>query len=253
MHELGISAAVKRTRKPTTSSDLQARFAPNTLKRDFAAELPNVKWVTDTNAVETAEGWLYVAAIFWGNSTKSAQNRLRDFRQAEVTYGYEYLGPLGNFARWGNRAPHVETASKKLLQAFLKNHYAVPQPKRAAAVYALYREECLKQKISPVSLATFYRERKQFTTPEVTVARRGKRAAYQERPWFFYLDQTRPRHGERPFAIAHLDHTQLDIALVPSITGKPLARPWLTFLTDATVAVSWLPMSVMRNPVIALP
>lgn len=63
MHELGISAAVKRTRKPTTSSDPQARFAPNTLKRDFAAELPNVKWVTDTKAVETAEGWLYVAAI----------------------------------------------------------------------------------------------------------------------------------------------------------------------------------------------
>jgi putative transposase len=63
--------------------------------------------------------------------------------------------------------------------------------------------------------------------------RRGKRAAYQERPWFFYLDQTTPRHGERPFAIAHLDHTKLDIELVSSITGKPLARPWLTFLTDA--------------------
>ncbi len=54
MHELGISAAVKRTRKPTTSSDPQARFVPNTLKRDFAAELPNVKWGTDTKAVETA-------------------------------------------------------------------------------------------------------------------------------------------------------------------------------------------------------
>jgi hypothetical protein len=129
MHELGISAAVKRTRKPTTSSDLQARFAPNTLKRDFAAELPNVKWVTDTNAVETAEGWLYVAAIFWGNSTKSAQNRLRDFRQAEVTYGYEYLGPLGNFARWGNRAPmskpprkSCSRLSSKIIMRFLNQN-----------------------------------------------------------------------------------------------------------------------------------
>ena len=33
--------------------------------------------------------------------------------------------------------------------------------------------------------------------------------------------------------MAHLDHTELDILLVSSITGKPLAKPWATFLTDA--------------------
>jgi putative transposase len=164
---------------------------------------------------------------------RAAQNWLKAFRQAEVKYGYGYLGLVDNFARRGNRGSRVETASKELLLAFLKNHYAVPQAKRASAVYALYREECLKQKIAPVSSATFYRERKRFTTPEVIATRRGKRAASQERPWFFSLDQTTPRHGERPFAIAHLDHTKLDIELVSSITGKPLARPWLTFLTDA--------------------
>jgi len=110
-----------------------------------------------------------------------------------VRYGYGYLGLIDNFARRGNRGSRVETASKELLLAFLKNHYAVPQAKRASAVYALYREECLKQKIARVSSATFYRERKRFTTTEVVAMRRGKRAAYQERPWFFYLDQTTPR------------------------------------------------------------
>lgn len=63
MQQLGISAQVKRKRKPTTKSDPQARFAPNTLNRDFVAELPNTKWVTDTKAVETAEGWLYLVVI----------------------------------------------------------------------------------------------------------------------------------------------------------------------------------------------
>lgn len=164
---------------------------------------------------------------------RAAQNWLKAFRQAEVRYGYGYLGLVDNFARRGNRGSRVETASKELLLAFLKNHYAVPQAKRASAVYTLYREECEKQRIAPVSSATFYRERKRFQTPEVVAMRRGKRAAYQERPWFFSLDQTTPRHGERPFAIAHLDHTKLDIELVSSITSKPLARPWLTFLTDA--------------------
>jgi len=63
MQQLGISAQVKRSRKPTTKSDPRARFAPNRLNREFLAEEPNSKWVTDTKAVETGEGWLYLAVI----------------------------------------------------------------------------------------------------------------------------------------------------------------------------------------------
>jgi putative transposase len=63
MQQLGLSAQTKRSRKPTTTSDPHARFAPNHLNREFLAEEPNTKWVTDTKAVETAEGWLYLAVI----------------------------------------------------------------------------------------------------------------------------------------------------------------------------------------------
>ena len=63
MQQLGISAQVKRSRKPTTKSDPRARFAPNRLNREFLAEEPNSKWVTDTKAVETGEGWLYLAVM----------------------------------------------------------------------------------------------------------------------------------------------------------------------------------------------
>jgi putative transposase len=63
MQQLGLSAQVKKRRKPTTRSTPFARFAPNQLNREFAASVPNQKWVTDTKAVETAEGWLYLAVI----------------------------------------------------------------------------------------------------------------------------------------------------------------------------------------------
>src|SRR5215472_12983152 len=63
MQQLGLSAQVKRRRLPTTRSDPHARFAPNLLNRQFSAQEPNSKWVTDTKAVETAEGWLYLAVI----------------------------------------------------------------------------------------------------------------------------------------------------------------------------------------------
>ena len=164
---------------------------------------------------------------------RSVQNWLRSYREAEHAYGCGYLGLLDQSAHRGNRAPRVDAASKQLLETFLRTHYAAPQAKRRSAVYALYRDECAKQQISPVSQATFYRECALFTTPQVTAVRHGKRAAYPDQPRFFYLDQTTPRHGERPFAVAHLDHTELDIELVSSITGKPLAKPYATFLTDA--------------------
>lgn len=63
MQTLGLSAQTKKRRKPTTKSAPGGRFAPNHLKREFAASLPNQKWVSDTKAVETTEGWLYLAVI----------------------------------------------------------------------------------------------------------------------------------------------------------------------------------------------
>jgi transposase InsO family protein len=63
MQQMGLSAQIKKRRKPTTTSDPAARFAPNHLNRHFEAESPNMKWVTDTKAVETAEGWLHLAVI----------------------------------------------------------------------------------------------------------------------------------------------------------------------------------------------
>jgi putative transposase len=164
---------------------------------------------------------------------RTVQNWLRSYREAERAYGCGSLGLLDKSARRGNRVPRVDETSKQLLQTFLRTHYAAPQAKRRSAVYALYRDECAKQHLSPVSQATFYRECALFTTPEVTAARHGKRAAYPDQPRMYYLDRTTPRHGDRPFALAHLDHTELDILLVSSITDKPLAKPYATFLTDA--------------------
>src|SRR6266567_2409319 len=64
MQALRLQAKRHRPHKPTTtSSDPTARFAPNLLDRDFTATRPNTKWVTDSTAVPTAEGWLYLAVV----------------------------------------------------------------------------------------------------------------------------------------------------------------------------------------------
>jgi putative transposase len=63
MQQLGLSAQLKKRRKPTMKSSPGARFAPNHLEREFEAAAPNSKWVSDTTAIETTEGWLYLAVL----------------------------------------------------------------------------------------------------------------------------------------------------------------------------------------------
>jgi putative transposase len=165
-------------------------------------------------------------------SLRSVRRWWHAYQEAEERFGCGYLGLLDRVAQRGNRTPRIPEASMQLLEAHLQTHYAAPQAKSAAAVYRLYREQCQQQGLPPVSERTFYRVRARFITTDVIAARRGRRAAYAAQP-FYWLDQTTPRHGERPFALAHLDHTELDIELISSVTGKPLGKPWATFLTDA--------------------
>ena len=165
-------------------------------------------------------------------SRRSVQRWWKAFQQANEAYGCGYLGLLDRVAARGNRNQRIDPSSLHLLEAALQTHYAAPQSRSAAAVYRLYREQCEKLGLPPVSQQTFYRVRSRFTTNKVVAKRRGTRAAYASAP-FVWLDQTTPRHGDRPFALAHLDHSELDIVLVSSLTGKPLGKPWATFLTDA--------------------
>ena len=49
--------------KATTNSNHNLPVAENVLNREFAAERPNQKWVSDITYVWTEEGWLYLAGM----------------------------------------------------------------------------------------------------------------------------------------------------------------------------------------------
>jgi len=53
----------KRRYKTTTQRDPAHVPAPNLLAQDFTAEQMNEKWVADITHIDTAEGWLYLAAV----------------------------------------------------------------------------------------------------------------------------------------------------------------------------------------------
>lgn len=64
MQELGLKSRVgKRFRPTTTQTDPTKQPAENRLNRDFTAEAPNRKWVTDITYLATATGWVYLAVV----------------------------------------------------------------------------------------------------------------------------------------------------------------------------------------------
>ena len=64
MRELGLKPkAFKRFKPTTTMADPSKKPAENVLGRDFHADKPNQKWVTDITYLRTAQGWVYLAAV----------------------------------------------------------------------------------------------------------------------------------------------------------------------------------------------
>jgi len=63
MRELGLVPKVVKKYRATTNSKHNLPVAENILNREFTADRPNQKWVSDITYVPTDEGWLYVAGI----------------------------------------------------------------------------------------------------------------------------------------------------------------------------------------------
>jgi transposase InsO family protein len=60
---MGLTPPRPRRHCKTTVRDLSHPVAPNLLARDFEAQRPNERWVTDITYVWTDTGWVYLAAI----------------------------------------------------------------------------------------------------------------------------------------------------------------------------------------------
>ncbi|WHX49306.1 IS3 family transposase [Paenibacillus woosongensis] len=63
MQELGLQASIRRKRRLNMKYQVGERVAENLLKRDFTADQPNQKWVTDVTQYRVGERWLYLSAV----------------------------------------------------------------------------------------------------------------------------------------------------------------------------------------------
>ncbi len=158
---------------------------------------------------------------------------LQQYRRAEQSWGCGYIGLIPLRARRGNRQTKLPTESFELMLQFIEEEYETIKKKSKRAVYGQLIVACQKEKIKTPSYPAFCQRVNWRDQYEQTKRRQGKRAAYWLEPIYLELSLTTPRHGDRPFEIVHIDHTQLDLELICASTGRILGRPWVTFLMDA--------------------
>jgi putative transposase len=152
------------------------------------------------------------------------------YREAERRYGSGLIGLLPQVAKSGRKRT-VTSEVSDLVQQVLETHYdtVTRKPKRGA--YGEYLRRSAEQHLPCMSQRMFYDEvRRHQPKYDQTLAREGARAAYPFKDYAREAERTVSRHGSYAWAMAHLDHTELNLVLCDSRTGQPLGKCWLTLL-----------------------
>ncbi len=178
----------------------------------------------------------------------STIRRWRDkYREAEKLYGNGYIGLIPKSSTQGNYEPKLDSGVLKFMGEYIAQHYETPKNRRITGVYRGFKEACKTHEppFEPPSEKTFRLEIKRRSGYEQTLLRSGSRVAKLKKP--FNSTSGMPRHGDLPWEIAHIDHTQIDDELVSSLislatcnsssaislTDTNLGRPWVTFMIDS--------------------
>ncbi len=152
------------------------------------------------------------------------------YREAEIRYGSGYIGLLPHFTNRGS-ARKVDAEVVVLIEEVLTTHYdtLTRKPKRGA--YGEYVTQSKEKNLPTVSQRTFYEQAKRHKTVyEQVLVREGARAAYPFKEYHHQAEKTINRHGSYAWAMAHIDHLEVDLQLCDSKTNQILGKCWLTLM-----------------------
>jgi putative transposase len=158
MQVLQISALRKRRKAHKTESDQKDPFAPNLLKRNFTADAPNKKWMTDMTFVETQEGWLYLAGVIDAYSRKIVGWAMGSNHDAELVKQALHMAllqrqPAAGLVHHSDRGS--EYTSKTYQEMLQEHHIHVSMSKKGdcydnaviESFWGTLKEECLGRNV----------------------------------------------------------------------------------------------------------
>jgi putative transposase len=181
--------------------------------------------------------------------TRTQRRDVQKFEQAQHDYGNGYVGLLPKTRLKGNRTHpdaiadrddvtpvcgrHLDDETIKAMSKSIEDFYEVLEQPTIYRCWATFKKERKSAKLPYPGLTTYRLAVRARSMHEQVLKRKGRRAAYSTEEYYWTLDEQTPVHGDRPFEIGHIDHTQLDVELAHKIPGMDSERPWLTTLVDA--------------------
>lgn len=169
-------------------------------------------------------------------SDRTIRNWKRLARTAKIIYGNEFVGLISQISKRGNRSRKIDQeVISKMTEIIVEDYAAEGSSLSKSICYGKVRNACEAANLVPPSEKTFRKTLKSLISIQKDVkSRQGDRAAYKHGAFIYTLCQNTPPHGDRPFEIGHIDHTQIDLQFVGRRRGENLGKAWLTVLLDAT-------------------
>lgn len=166
-------------------------------------------------------------------STRTFRDWVKKYKDAQSKFGNGFVGLINKRNNQGNRERKLSPEIIELMDKYIKEKYENPRSSNLNSIYKRFYQECIDRGWTPPSNVTFWQSSKKRSIHVQTEKRKGPKSAYDTEKFYFEIQTTTPRHGDFPYQICHLDHTELDIELICSDTHQNLGRPWLSLLIDA--------------------
>lgn len=181
----------------------------------------------------TRQAQLNASDTFNGVSERTLRRWSARQSAARANGGNEVLALVPNTAARGNRNSKLTDEQRDQINRIFKSHWSNNKAPNYQSCYQALMVACELGGIKCPSYPTLISHFKAQETSNDHRARYGKRMTYQMSEFVDVLHLDTPQHGSRPFQYVHIDHTQLDIEVISSRTGKRLGRPWLSLAVDA--------------------
>lgn len=165
-------------------------------------------------------------------TTRTIRNWYNDFLHAEREFGAGFIGLIPRTKKRGNRTPRISADIYEEISSFIKKNEN-PANQKLKVLYGKLQEYCDQRGYILPSKKTFGKIIKKRPVEERMYSTQGSRMAYQHEDFYWEIDLTSPRHGERPFEIVHIDHTEVDLEIIHSNTNKSMGKFWLSLMVDA--------------------
>ncbi|BAY33694.1 integrase, catalytic region [Nostoc carneum NIES-2107] len=183
------------------------------------------------------------------SSTKPSRTQRRwiaSYRKAEKLYNRGFVGLFPKHRNKGYRREGLPEEVQILMKEHIEENYETITQHSIRHSYHSFRILCKEKGLTPPSGESYRKAVRNRPLHEQIKKRMGDRAAYKEEPFYWYLHREEtPIHGDRPFEIGHIDHTEANLELLSETMlnlgadlswikeNANMGRAWATLLTDA--------------------